>query len=232
MSGQPYIETFDDGPGGWYGWISNSEGPKALGHRQGAVISSSPWWVDYNHAPPGAGYLHMVFCLDTVGPQSEHQKETAGVNRYMAGGFGTDLRHARLTVRLAGELEDRGARLVVLVQGFFNRCSTGWLLHAQGLEVGPDWAQQTVVLDPDPHQWTCLGSRHDRTDTYAAVDLEPILSDVNANIMLILFPLEIAPMGPIACDRHRLRAGKDYPLWRSRLPEGYIMMDQVRIDMA
>ena len=26
-----YVETFDDGPGGWYGWISNAAGPKTTG---------------------------------------------------------------------------------------------------------------------------------------------------------------------------------------------------------
>gem|GEM_PF-6231770 len=25
-----YQEDFDDGPGGWFGWVSNSRGPKEL----------------------------------------------------------------------------------------------------------------------------------------------------------------------------------------------------------
>jgi hypothetical protein len=42
-------------------------------------------------------------------------------------------------------------------------------------------------------------------------------------------------MGPSVIaqdDRHRLRPEKDYPVWRGRLPEGYVMLDEVRIDLV
>jgi hypothetical protein len=42
-------------------------------------------------------------------------------------------------------------------------------------------------------------------------------------------------MGPDVIDqgdRHRLRPEKDYPVWRSRLPEGYVMLDEVCIDLV
>ena len=71
MSDRIYHEQFDNGRGGWYGWISNAGGPKPLEWLPGEVTSRSPWWIDYNHAPPGAGYMHMVFCLATAGPQGE-----------------------------------------------------------------------------------------------------------------------------------------------------------------
>ena len=45
----------------------------------------------------------------------------------------------------------------------------------------------------------------------------------------ILFPLEINPMGPIDGNPHILRAGKDYPVWQSSLPEGYVILDEVRL---
>ena len=35
-------------------------------------------------------------------------------------------------------------------------------------------------------QWTCLGSRHDRSDFYGRTPLKTVLSDVNANILLVL----------------------------------------------
>ena len=38
-----YIETFDDGPGGWFGWVDNARGPRALEIRDGSAISRSPW---------------------------------------------------------------------------------------------------------------------------------------------------------------------------------------------
>ncbi len=30
-------------------------------------------------------------------------------------------------------------------------------------------------------------------------------------------------------DPHLLRPEKDYPVWRSQLPEGYVTLDEVRI---
>ena len=84
-----YTESFDHGPGGWDGWISNSKGPKALEVKESAIISRSPWWIDYNHAPPGGGYMHLLFGLKTSGPESEHERETAGDNRFIAGGYST-----------------------------------------------------------------------------------------------------------------------------------------------
>jgi len=47
-----YLETFDDGTGGWSGYISNAAGPKPLEHTGSVVTSRSPFWIDYNHAPP------------------------------------------------------------------------------------------------------------------------------------------------------------------------------------
>jgi len=62
------------------------------------------------------------------------------------------------------------------------------------------------------------------------LELEQVLSDVNCDIMLILFPLGIAPMGPLDGDRDLLRPEKDYPVWRSRLPEGYVSLDWIEIE--
>ena len=56
-----YRETFDDGPGGWFGFINNAQGPKPLEIRESCAVTRSPWWIDYNHAPPGAGYLHLLY---------------------------------------------------------------------------------------------------------------------------------------------------------------------------
>ncbi len=100
-----YLETFGDGPGGWYGWIDNFSGPRRLPIRDGALLSHSPWWIDYNHAPPGAGYLHMLFCLTTkLSSMGEALIDASGQNRFAEGGFPTDFTNARLTFRLKGEL--------------------------------------------------------------------------------------------------------------------------------
>src|SRR5262245_52220809 len=103
-----YTETFDDGPGGWSGWISNAAGPKPLEIRDSCAISRSPWWIDYNHAPPGAGYLHLLYMLNTGGKPGEHQREVQGENRFLRDGYPTDFTNARISLRLKGQLEARG----------------------------------------------------------------------------------------------------------------------------
>ena len=76
------------------------------------------------------------------------------------------------------------------------------------------WSAQTVQAVPDESQWTCLGSRHDRTDSYGRTPLQTVLGDVNGDILLVLFPLEIVPMGPFDGHMHQLRPAQDYPVWR------------------
>lgn len=225
-----YRESFDSGPAGWWGWISNQGGPKPLEYQTGTVVTRSPWWIDYNHAPPGAGYLHMLACMNTCGPQSEVIKEVGGPNGFLAGGFPTNFTGARMTVRLKGELVACGAGLVLLIQGNVEGIVSGWLFTSQPLPVERDWNEGTITLAPDEAQWTPLGARHDRGDMYGVKPLEKVLAHVNTNIMLVLFPLQIAPMGQLAGDPHRLRPERDYPVWRHKLPEGYVAFDDVRIE--
>lgn len=227
-----YIETFDNGPGGWFGWIDNARGPKPLEHRDGCVTSRSPWWIDYNHAPPGAGYMHLLFMLLTSGSPGEHQREVSGENRFTQGRFGTNFTNAEFTLRLKGELLARDTQLLLLCQGVHQGICTGWLLTGQPITVTSDWTEQRIVAVDDESAWTCLGSRHDRADYYGRTPLKTVLSDVNADILLVLFPLDIGPMGPIGGDPHQLRPEKDYPVWRSRLPEGYVMLDEIRIQFS
>jgi len=227
-----YHESFDHGPGGWFGWASNSIGPKVLETRDGVLISRSPWWIDYNHAPPGAGYMHLIAMLLTKGPFSEHQREVAGENRFVQGGHGFDFTNARLTLRLKGELRSRGAKFCLLIQSIQNGLCSGWILTGQPFQVTEGWTEQTVIAVPDAAQWTSLGGRHDRLDYYGEIDLLQVLSQVNTNILLVLFPLDIVPMGPIDDDLHLLRPEKDYPVWRSELPEGYVLIDDIEIEFA
>lgn len=225
-----YVETFDNGPGGWFGWHDNARGPRPLEIGESTVTSRSPWWIDYNHAPPGAGYMHLLFLLLTRGSPSEHHLEVAGENGFVKGGFRLDFTNARLTVRIKGELLARDTGMYLLCQAFHEGICTGSILTGQPLTVTPEWSEQSVTCVPDEEQWTCLGSRHDRADYYGRAPLETVLRDVNTNLLLVLFPLDVAPMGPIPGDLHLLRPEKDYPVWRSRLPEGYVTLDEVRID--
>ena len=227
-----YTETFDGGPGGWFGWYDNARGPKPLERGESCVISRSPWWIDYNHAPPGAGYMHLLFMLLTSGHPGENHREVSGENRFVNGGFSTNFTNAKLTLRLKGELIDRNTQLLLLCQGVHQEICSGWLLTGQPITVTSEWTEQTITAVEDESAWTCLGSRHDRTDSYGRTPLQTVLGDVNADILLVLFPLDIEPMGPNLVERHHLRPEKDYPVWRSRLPEGYVMLDEVRIEFS
>jgi hypothetical protein len=224
-----YREEFRTDRGGWWGWESNAAGPRTLEWSPGQVTSRSPWWIDYNHAPPGAGYLHMLFCTYTRGPIAEHFAEVGGPHRLALEGYPTDYREARVSLRLRGELRRRGARLVMLVQASQDRLTSAWVLTGRPFEVTADWSEQTVEIASDEGLWTCMGARHGRQDYYGRIPLERVLADVNVDIMFILFPLTIAPMGALEGAPHLLRPGKDYPVWRSELPEGYVDLAAVAI---
>ncbi|MEX0726066.1 MAG: hypothetical protein WD065_07340 [Planctomycetaceae bacterium] len=232
MTKRIYEETFDEGTNGWYAWISNQAGPKPLERKDGIVTSRSPWWIDYNHAPPGAGYLHMVFCLNSTGPVGEHHREVAGPNRFVNEQFPLDFRGAKLTLKLKGELLERGAKLVLLAQASHGGTTSPWVLTSQPFSITPEWSEQTIELVNDESAWTSLGSRFDRTDMYGSLPLDTVLGKLTSNIMLVMFPLDVAPMGPLDGDPHRLRPERDYPVWRHRLPEGYINLDTVRLEFA
>jgi len=200
--------------------------------KNGAAGSYAPWWVDYNHAPPVAGYLQLLMGLNTRGPFGESLREVSCPNEFVEQKFPTDFTNATLSLRSRGELELRGAQVVLLIQGSHAGVTAGWLLTGQPIRVTREWSDQTVTLVPDRRQWAPLGSRHDRTDMYGTVGLETVLADVNVNIYLVLFPVTVVPLGELDGDPHRLRPGRDYPIWTSRLPDGYLLVDTVTIRFA
>lgn len=172
----------------------------------------------------------MAFCLLTKGiGYGEAYLEAGGLNRFIEGDFPTDFTGAEITFRVKGELETRGAQFLLLVQGSVDGLTSGWALTGSPFTVQKEWTEQTIVAVPDESQWTCLGARHDRAKSYGRIPLESILKNVNGNILLILFPLDVLPMGPLSGDPDRLRAGRDYPVWTGRLPEGYIVLDEICI---
>ncbi len=94
-----YVETFDDGHRGWLGWDAN--GPMGLELEDSAVNSRGPWWVDSNHAPPGGGYLHLLFCLHTHSSfYGLRNFAELGGNRFVEGNFQRNFMDAKLTLRL------------------------------------------------------------------------------------------------------------------------------------
>ena len=226
-----YVETFEHGAGGWIGWHSNARGAQPLEIENGAAVSRSPWWIDYNHAPPGGGYLHLLFVLYT-GHGARPYETMSGPNRFVRGGFPTNFTNARLTARLKGELKPRGAELVLLAQAKVGEVYVNYVLMGQPLHVTRDWSEQTITLAPDPQQWKCLGARHDRTESYGWGEIADVLRDLNNDIIFVLHPLDVVPLERLNDDMHRLKAGEDYAVDQSRLPEGYVMLDKVRIEFG
>src|ERR1700691_2443202 len=84
--GKKYSEDFLNGPAGGHVPAGNREILRKVELAGRAIVSRSPWWVDYNHAPPGAGYLHMIYCLETKGPFGEAITDCAGANGFVNGG--------------------------------------------------------------------------------------------------------------------------------------------------
>lgn len=226
-----YRETFNDGPGGWLQVLGNgNESVRGVAIEDGAAVSRGPWWVDYNHAPPGGGYLQLLFCLhtrhDPAVPASYYAP--GGRNRFVADNYPTDFTNARITVRLRGEIELRGAQLLLLAQA---RVGDRWVNHVltgQPLQITPQWSEQVITLTPDAAQWKCLGSRHDRLQTYGWGDIADVLRDLNADIIFVLHPIPIVPATPVA-EPHLQRAGEDYPLDPESLPTGYLMLHEISI---
>ncbi len=225
-----YIETFDDGHGGWFGGRRF-----ALPVWDGVAYCYSPWWTDSNHAPPGAGYLHMLLWIYTNKEHYQVDNDYTRLlpyrySRFAEEGHSRNLSNAKLTVRLRGDGDFKGAKLLFLVQAKTDKTTVNSVLTGQPFEITRDWSEQTVTLAPDPKQWTCLGARRDMQDEYGCDDIDKVLADVNLDIIFVLFPLKVVPAGVEIEDIHKPRAVQDYPVDQKYLPKGLIMFDTIKIE--
>ena len=147
--------------------------------------------MDYNHAPPGqpaypgvrveGSYLHLLAGLQVAeGAYRPDTAEAGGANHFVTGGHPTDWTGAKVTLRLRGELEARGARLGLLVQT--RVASVDKMVNSVLGFPGPvtgEWAEQSITLTTDDDAWQCLGSRHDRFETYGSAPISEVLADMN-----------------------------------------------------
>jgi hypothetical protein len=233
-AGQDYWEDFTTAP---RGWIADSRTPLTVS-EEGARCEG-PWILDANHAPPGAGYLHLVMHIHTI-EERLHAPYAREANMYpddfiagkkhafIHGGHPRNFTGARIRARIRGALESRGARLTILVQGQPDAkgLRANWVLTGQSFSVGSDWEDQEVILSADPSQWTFLGSRHDLVDLYGYAPIEAVLADVNVSFIFILYPVLVEPEQPVA-DKHLAWADKDYTARRDLLPAGSLQFDYV-----
>lgn len=237
MASRTYIETFDKDAGGWIGWIGGGGGPKALELADSAVTTRSPWGIDINHAPPGAGYLHLLYVLLTGAAKdypAARFDPLAGPNRFIAEDFPRDFTNARMTFRIRGDLRLAGSELALLIQSHepVPGVRSNHTLTGQPIKVTKDWSEQTITLAPDEKLWTPMGVRKQGADcdVYGNAPVAAALKKVNVDIILVLFPLEIVPVGPLKGGMHDLKAGKEYPVDTAKLPAGHVSIDEIRID--
>ncbi len=223
----PYVHAFSDGNGGW---IANNGDPLRI--WDGVANCYSPWFLDANHAPPGAGYLHLILWIHTDQRWEEGGRSSRlpyRASSFVRAGKSKDLRNAKLTVRLRGEVDLKGAQLILLAQSQTPKTTANMVLTGQPLRITEDWSEQTIVLANDEKQWTCLGARKGREQEYGCDAIDTVLSDVNCDLIFVLFPLNATP----ACkgaDGPGLYANVDYPANAANLPRGLIQFASIRID--
>lgn len=230
-----YTETFDTESNGWLLWLAGGGGPLPSMIRNGALVSRSPWGVDFNHAKPGAGYLHLLFCLPMMRPDKypyERLEPFCGKNRFVTENYPTNLTNARITTRLRGDIDLKGSQLTLLVQSDVGSIRTNWALHQQPIPISRRYREHTITVTPDESQWTYLGTRGKGADcdNYGYAPIADAIKDVNVNIVLGLFPLDVQPLHNTDADKDELRAGKDYAVNRLLLPEGDVYLDTVTIE--
>ncbi|MSP13059.1 MAG: hypothetical protein EXR62_08880 [Chloroflexi bacterium] len=227
MDRTTYVETFDNGPRGWTAWGTGNMVPKI---QDGAIISRSPWRVDPNHCSPGGGYLHLLTYIIT-NPLlfSEEMAAKVGPNRFIEEGKDRNLTNARITVRMRGEVDAKGAKLVLLAQADVPGTRTNWVMTGQTFNITPEWSDQTITLVPDPSQWLCLGSRHDLTHVYGYGDIVEVLKNVDVDLILVFHPLKIVSLKE-GVDVDYMRTHRDYEPDYRYLPSGYVMFDTITIE--
>src|SRR5580698_3100736 len=196
----PYVETFDHGPGGWY-----SDRRYALSVWDGIAYCYSPWWVDANHAPPGAGYLHLIMWIYTGKKWANELNDYTRTLPYRGSSFvdenkSTNLTNARVSIRMRGDTDLKGAQLLLWVETQTKKTTANFALTGQPFKITHDWSDQTVNLVPDPKQWTCAGARHDMGNEYGCDDIATVLSDINIDLIFVLFPLKVVPAGVHIAD--------------------------------
>ncbi|MSP13060.1 MAG: hypothetical protein EXR62_08885 [Chloroflexi bacterium] len=227
MDRTPYVETFDNGPGGWCAWGTGTIVPEL---KDGVFITRGPWRVDPNHAPPGGGYLHLLAYIHTSEARvSEEETAKVGPNRFIEEGKDRNLTNARITVRMRGEVDAKGAELVLLAQADVPGTRTNWVMTGQTFKITPEWSDQTITLVPDPSQWLCLGTRHDLTHVYGYGDIIEVLKNVDVDLILVFHPLKIVSLKE-GVDVDLMRTHRDYEPDYQYLPSGYVMFDTITIE--
>jgi hypothetical protein len=245
MKRDSYVENFDNGDGGWRANMSDQ-----LLTMGSSAYCYGPWSVDANHAPPGAGYLHLLMYLHTTACRVRNHKLLQR-NRFIQDNHSLDFSGGRLTVRARGFLDFCGPlcnyaeplanlqnyevpRIFLLLQ---SACGEDWpranyILSGQPVNLASSWTETTLDLTPDPSRWIYLGSRHDLTHKYGERPIEDVLHCVDVNLIFVLFPLVMKPLNLELGQADIQWASRDYLTDQRYLPKGLVEFDSVRLDYA
>ena len=175
----------------WTSWLSLTACTIDVPVAGDRMVLESPWWLDPNHAPPGAGYLGLVTWTYLDGGPDE---TTFGVPAL-------DLRDVTLRVALRAEnLDLKGSHLNFWFQTtmpdgrFANFVYQRAPIERHLPANGSDLELVEITLSGDPDAWTCLSTAPDRADFYGCMDVREAMSAVDNDFGFILFPVSGSPL--------------------------------------
>lgn len=215
-----YTEDFSQGSGGWHFYqLSDTVPPSAdycgtgtYGYAytcqmpmdwsdSGTVESKAPWFVDENHAAPGAGILSLIGWVWLNG-------EYGGIPAATL-----DLRNTELTARIwVDDLVIGDGHLVFWFQTYRSEIGKyqNYALTAYPVERhlrDEKWVTVRIHLPKREGAWTCLGAAPWRVETYGCGSVADALADVNYDFGFIVLP--VSPSAP---------------------PTGVVRLDSISID--
>ncbi len=222
-----YVASFDESADGW---LADRRSPVKV--HDGVAESASPWFLAYWHAPPGAGYLHLVLWMHTHERRVFEYYPGYEGNSFIERSQSRDFTNAKLSIRVRGDIDLKGTPLVLLLQSEVAQTAvrSNYALSGHPFQITSQWQEHSVTLSPDESLWTCMGARHDRPD-YGCSRIADVLRDVNVDIIFVLFALTVVPLDDVA-DPHFLRPRLDYAVDETLLPQGTIMFDWVKLEYA
>jgi len=175
----------------WISWLGLHACTIDVPVANDRMVLESPWWLDPNHAPPGAGYLGLVTWTYVDG---EPDEATYGVPT-------VDLRGVTLRVALRAEnLDLKGSHLNFWFQTtmpdgrFANFVYRRAPIEKRLPSNGSDLELVEITLSGEPEAWTCLSSAADRSDFYGCMDVQDAMREVDQDFGLILFPVSGSPL--------------------------------------
>lgn len=183
----------------WKSWRGQNACTIVAPVENGMMILQSPWWLDNNHAPPGAGFLNLLAYTYMGKPERPADPSSA-----------LDLTNGLFVASLqTDDLNLRGSQVLFWFQVLSpNGKSTNYALSGSpvlGNSTVPQSGEIYLNLPTDPKMWQCLGSSTSSQDSYdCSVPFEDAIKNVNNDYGLIIMPTvgdpdpNLQPSGKIA----------------------------------